>query len=272
MKNVFIIFLLFPFFSFSQDTLQMGQERVDNLINSEHQYTGVAVIEPKKLMENDHFHFYESFTPKYYYYNFSEGKFLFMDEVQYFRDSSGAVLDHPFYSKLHSHDVLNKFYEKRYYKVDSLQSLSKTEIINDTNVTYEVNYAKAGKLFSHGHYYNGSEHGDWPTYLYNDTILFTEVWTHGFLTGVKSNRTIFVGEKNKIISQQDYFKIIKNQGGIQWNVIAVPEDKLNNPNKVAFIMYSELLDFEKFMEKKWEDDKFIDILLKRNEKYLMKQE
>jgi len=185
MKQIYIIMLLLPLFATSQDTLQMGQERVDNLMNSEHQFSGVALVEPKQLMENDYFHLYDSITPKYYYYNFSEGKYLFTDEVQYFRDPTGKILDHPFYSKLHSHDVDKKFYEKRYYKVDFLQSLSKTEVINDTAVTYQVNYSKSGKLFSHGHYYNEAEHGDWPTYLYNDTILFTEVWTHGFLTGVK---------------------------------------------------------------------------------------
>jgi hypothetical protein len=271
MQKTLLIFLFLPFLSFSQDTLQMDQVRADNLLKTEHQFTGVAEVVPVTLIEYDAFQLYTTITPKYYYYNFEEGIFLYKDEVQYFCDSLKINFDQPFYSKLNSHDIEGKFYEKCFYTIDTLQYLSKTEVKNDTLITYLVNYDRKGKLLSHGHYYNETEQGDWPTYRYNDSILFTEVWTMGFLTSIKSDRTIFIGAKNKIISQEEYFEIIKSQEGIEWIVFALPAEKLDNENKVAFLMYSERLDFDGLMNKKWEEFKFIDILLKRNKKYLKKQ-
>ena len=271
MKALLII-LLFPLSLYSQDTISVNAKQLDSLNTYVHQFTGVATQIPEGLLEYDAFQLYTLFTPKFYYHEYQNGKLLFTDEYRYFKKGDTIIYDHPKYSKIYSRDIEGKFYQKFYYGIDSLGYLSKTENINDTLVTYQVNYAKNGKLFSHGHYYNDLEHGNWPTYRYNDSILFTEVWTFGKLTDVKSERTIYLGKKNKVISKAAYFEIIKSQKGVEWNVYALPAEKLENPEKVAFIMYSERLDFSKFMDKKWEDFKFVDILLRRNQKYLKKLE
>jgi len=258
---------------FSQnDTLVTNKFPFDSIQNST--YTGVITLEPsEQLRTHDVFQLYTFNTPKYSYFNFTEGKVDFIDEVQFFKDSSGAITPHHFYSKFYNKNEIGTFTEKQYYDIHQLMQITITKQPHlDTLISEFLFYDRTGRVHSRGQYLNELEQGEFPTYYYNDTIEFTEIWTHGFLTGVDDTRVLFVGEKNKIISQKEYFEIIKLQGGVEWNVFAIPDIKLNNQMKIAFIMYSEQLDFGNLMEKKWHELEFVDLLLKRYEKYLRKME
>ncbi len=250
----------------------MSERQLDSTFRDSSYFSGVILVRPQGLLAYDLFELYEQFTPRFYYYHVRDKKILFVDEFQYFNDSSEQITDIPFYSKIHDPEKPGDWVEKRFNLSRKLETITTTTVQDEIAFSAFLHYDKSGRLFSQGSYVNDMEQGEFPTYHYNDSILFTEIWTKGFLTGVKDERVIFVGEKNKVISQKEYFEIIKSQKGIQWNILAIPATKLKNEHNKAFIMYSELLDFMSFYDKHWEEDKYVDIVLKRYEKYLMKME
>ena len=262
-----ILFSLFSVAKAQSDTLEVNKTELDS-IQASGNYTGVVLFRP----EQKHWDYGKGTYvthPRYYFYyhNFKDGKLIYVDEIQYYLNHDGTLSTDVFNTTIHGDGNPNTIYYSSYTRTGQYTEVTKTEIRNDSSFTYTALYSDKGKLMSHGHYVNGNQHGEWPTYYYNDSIKIVEVWENDGLVDVKSDRIMFVGEKQKILSKDEYFEIIDQQNGRGWNIMNVPEAYMDNEFNIAFIMYFDESDFVSFYDKGWENDKWIQKLLKDYAKF-----
>lgn len=257
-----IVFLISGLVNAQSDTLEVNKIALDS-IQATGNFTGLVLFRPAQKHWDYGKGTYVT-HPRYYFYyhNFKDGKLIYVDEIQYYLNHDGTLSNNVFNTTIHGVGHPNTIYYSSYTRSGQYTEVTKTQIKNDTSFTYTALYSDKGKLMSHGHYINENQHGEWPTYYYNDSIKVVEVWEEDRLIDIKSDRIMFVGEKQKILSKDEYFEIIGQQNGRGWNIMNVPAAYMNNEFNVAFVMYIEETDFVKFCDKGMENDKWIQKLLK----------
>jgi antitoxin component YwqK of YwqJK toxin-antitoxin module len=139
----------------------------------------------------------------------------------------------------------------RYFKSGKLAGVERVYVKNDVEIHEILAYFENGDTATSGQYMNGEMVGEWKvSYDIDSTsVQMVQIWDNGNLVSIKSENVIFLGQKNKIISKEEYFEIIRMQDYRDWMVFPIPAHYWQSSGGYTFVMYSSIFGFDPHDEK-----------------------